>query len=511
MPYNPISGQFEYGGETYDAPTVGVGMAMEGMGAVGADIPLAFRLMENMPGIAATAGFSARRFSNTMFEGGFLDVGSNASSRQVATARKFGSFVGDVAERPNARGFLFGGLRDANKLQDSTQFIKASRLNNFTLRPRIFNRFSSVSNLSGVTNAGFYTPFQGASFMSGMLERTKVRERLATRGLTADADRPLLTGGTLGRVSTMSKAYSMEQQQVRLLSKGTDRAIAKANKIGARLGGLDVNIGRLDSLVNPARTTLTPGVMYTIPPTTGYGSLASGYSFPATLQAQMPVQTRAQLASANRLRAISDTSGGIISRSITGYMGTMLDPTQFKGTRAYDALEQNIKRALYYSDDATTLAAKKASAAGAKATAAQFLSTGYADDIGKFGVKSLSSLSGRALAAGQSKVAMKLAGAAGARAVGLAIPGLNVIATASMVYDLTKMAATGIVSAGNFAKEAVKSMQGGLHKPAFGMGYKDNEVAATSRSRGVMAIQNSRLNARSMLGTEAAMMAAHYG
>lgn len=511
MPYNPISGQFEYGGETYNAPTVGVGMAMEGMGAVGADIPLAFRLMENMPGIAATAGFNARRFSNTMFEGGFLDVGSNASSRQVARARKFGSFVGDVAERPNARGFLFGGLRDANKLQDSTQFIKASRLNNFTLRPRIFNRFSSVSNLSGVTNAGFYTPFQGASFMSGMLERGGVRGRLATRGLATDADRPLLTGGTFGRVSTMSKAYSMEQQQIRLLSKGTDRAMAKANKIGARLGSLDVNIGKLDSLVNPARTTLTPGVMYTIPPTTGYGSLASGYSFPATLQAQMPVQTRAQLASTNRLRAISDTSGGIISRSITEYMGTMLDPTQFQGTRAYAALEQNVKRALYYADDATTLAGKKVAATAAKKTAAEFMAGQAIDDVGAFSAKSLAKLSGKALGSGQRMVGAKLAGAAGARAFALAVPGLNVLATASLVYDLTKMAATGIVSAGNFAKEAVKSMQGSLHKPAFGMGYKDNEVAATSRSRGVMAIQNSRLNARSMLGSEAAMMAAHYG
>jgi hypothetical protein len=45
----------------------------------------------------------------------------------------------------------------------------------------------------------------------------------------------------------------------------------------------------------------------------------------------------------------------------------------------------------------------------------------------------------------------------------------------------------------------------------FGMGYNDTEAAATSRARGVMAIQNSRLNARSMLGSEAGMMAAHFG
>jgi hypothetical protein len=54
-------------------------------------------------------------------------------------------------------------------------------------------------------------------------------------------------------------------------------------------------------------------------------------------------------------------------------------------------------------------------------------------------------------------------------------------------------------------------MQGSMNKPLFGAGFKDNEVAATSRSRGVMAIQNSRLNARSSLGSEGAMMAAHFG
>lgn len=54
-------------------------------------------------------------------------------------------------------------------------------------------------------------------------------------------------------------------------------------------------------------------------------------------------------------------------------------------------------------------------------------------------------------------------------------------------------------------------MQGTINKPLFGTGYVDNEVAASSRARGVMAIQNSRLNARSLLGSEASMMAAHFG
>jgi hypothetical protein len=88
----------------------------------------------------------------------------------------------------------------------------------------------------------------------------------------------------------------------------------------------------------------------------------------------------------------------------------------------------------------------------------------------------------------------------------------NPIMTASAIYDITKMAATAVIGGGaRLARDAVKSMQGSINKPGFGMGFVDNEVAATSRARGVMAIQNSRLNARSTLGAEASMMAAHFG
>lgn len=88
----------------------------------------------------------------------------------------------------------------------------------------------------------------------------------------------------------------------------------------------------------------------------------------------------------------------------------------------------------------------------------------------------------------------------------------NPIMTASFIYDISKMASTAIIGGGaRLARDAVKSMQGSINKPSFGMGFVDNEVAATSRARGVMAIQNSRLNARSTLGAEASMMAAHFG
>jgi hypothetical protein len=107
-----------------------------------------------------------------------------------------------------------------------------------------------------------------------------------------------------------------------------------------------------------------------------------------------------------------------------------------------------------------------------------------------------------------TKAGMKVLGARGAA---MAVPGLNLLATASLVYDIGRMGGEVIKSGINLARDAEKSLQGSLSKPMFGMGYRDTEAAATSRSRGVMAIQNSRLNARSALGSEASMMAAHFG
>jgi len=37
------------------------------------DTPLAFRMLENVPGLAASFGFAQNRGSNTLMRGGFMD------------------------------------------------------------------------------------------------------------------------------------------------------------------------------------------------------------------------------------------------------------------------------------------------------------------------------------------------------------------------------------------------------------------------------------------------------
>jgi hypothetical protein len=107
-----------------------------------------------------------------------------------------------------------------------------------------------------------------------------------------------------------------------------------------------------------------------------------------------------------------------------------------------------------------------------------------------------------------TKTGAKVMATRGLTAAAKFAPGIG---TAMLVYDLAKMGGEIVKSGINLARDAQKSMQGSFGKPTFGMGYKDTEAAATSRARGVMAIQNSRLNARSLLGSEAGMMSAHFG
>lgn len=114
----------------------------------------------------------------------------------------------------------------------------------------------------------------------------------------------------------------------------------------------------------------------------------------------------------------------------------------------------------------------------------------------------------KAIQMGGSKVAL----GAAAEIAKKAVPGLNLIFAADMAYQLAKLAGKGVAAGINFGKDGMKSMQGNMYNGLLNAGsYKDDEVRATSRARGVMAIQNSRLNARSLLGSEGAMMAAHFG
>jgi hypothetical protein len=120
-------------------------------------------------------------------------------------------------------------------------------------------------------------------------------------------------------------------------------------------------------------------------------------------------------------------------------------------------------------------------------------------------------LSGGIAEAAAKGAAGKFIGASSLKAIGMAIPYVDVAMWAWTAYDFVKAGAAALKEVPGFMKDAAVSFKGDMGRPMFGSGFKDNTVAATSRQRGVMAIQNSRLNARSVLGSEAAPLHSHFG
>lgn len=106
------------------------------------------------------------------------------------------------------------------------------------------------------------------------------------------------------------------------------------------------------------------------------------------------------------------------------------------------------------------------------------------------------------------KAGLSTASALGVRGALSAVPYVNVAMWALTAYDITKALVPG---SAKFAVDAFRSYQGWGSRGTFGAPFKTNEASLTSRSRGVSAIQNSRLNARSVLGSEAGGMSAYFG
>lgn len=116
-----------------------------------------------------------------------------------------------------------------------------------------------------------------------------------------------------------------------------------------------------------------------------------------------------------------------------------------------------------------------------------------------------------AMQKGGLKIGARIAAATAANAVPILGQVVSALLWADLAMDVGKLGVEVFKSGVDFAKEGVKSYRGQINKGVMGMGYRDNTVAATSRARGVQAIQNSRLNARSILGSEAGAMHAHFG
>jgi hypothetical protein len=544
MALNPLTGEMEYGDYSYDPQNMTAGMAMRGMAKGDVDVPLAFQLTESIPGLSTTSLVNSRRYANTLFKGGFADVGAGTTGRRLSRAKKLGGFVGNQTAVPGSSSGMFFGANSNSKFlrnlaqkraakANATPFLSQSLNTNF--RPRALNRLSSLTSLTGDKSLGFYTPFQSMSGMvSGAFDKSA---RLRSLAKLEEGDKAF-SGGVLGRIESINRISNLESTIARgtskLASGGTmsRRQSIRYGKAIAQKSKLVDNIARVQSLANPSlnaiqnspavtRAAITARQSTRAAMRAGSSILSPGTTAPtrviasavrASGQAARTAANAAALSNymdiaANPTRAVASTmTTGKLSNRITSYYAGTVDLMNM--TSGQQRLMHKVSTRLGANSgmSAKTFAANFMDdfAAGGKYTG-NFLARGAG------GGKMMATAFQYAKAGGKTSTALKFGAMGASRTLGAALTPLNVLATGQLIYDIGKGFGKVAVAGANFAKDALKSMQGSISKPMFGTGFKDNEVAATSRARGVMAIQNSRLNARSLLGSEASMMAAHFG
>ena len=484
-------------------------MAAGAMGVSEQELPLAFRMMEHFPGFMASAGFMAHRGSNTLISGGRFDyLDQSATGRAGKKAKRLqqkfrvfnsvgqmtkvnsGQFVGGAGSRRGMLGkrlssraaakatavnikSLTTGTSSRSLMGASNFSARAFRANFLTGKPSALNRMHSMS-IFAPASMGAYSPFAASTFVSKSSKFTNyAAEKMR---LTPTPGENFFGPGLLSFISAGTKIDRIEKKALR----GNQRALNK-------LGRIDQNIRTLAGVNNPVLLAQTLS-------STGARSVSYSQALSMT-SAQRGGLTATEYAA--KFAPPPATMSSFIDDATKNMIGATSRPVPigptFKGNVGVRG----------------NLMASSMHGAGSRYVAGYFR--------GAMGYGQVAGLEGAAKV-GAEKAAAHLAGkgatkymAQGARALGFALPGINVLMTASLIYDLGKMAGEVIKSGINLARDANKSLQGSINKPLFGMGYKDTEAAATSRARGVMAIQNSRLNARSMLGSEASMLAAHYG
>lgn len=504
-------------------------------------VPFFMKALENLPSQSSMTALSGYRFSNTMFKGGYLDVADGATGRVNALrktlGKRTGAFVGGAMG--NADDYAFGKSVLGNF---ASKKLKPALMTN--ANPIGFGRYDSVARLAGMSGSGApYSPMQGGAFLANWaLKPDFIRNRAAARFgsdvINNAGDNSVWTGGVFGRIKTIDKA----DDYTRAVSKANDlrstlgassattrsqrRVLARGDKAAARLSKLDDSIVKLGKVTNAS--FVGAAVDDAMSGMGVSGSRAAGMR--ASLMDEV-MKTgvaddaiKSQISQIGRARALYETIPGEISKSVFGHYNIMN-----RGEFAKFADTATGKRTVKSFANAMEKYRLGANSSGVVGTlddvghiGRTFMSgmggAGYADDAAnvlKGGTKTIRAASGQlakeAFKAGDKATAAKMGGqylSTYGKAAGKAF---SAYGYATLAYDVGKGIGNMMMGGVNFAKDAMKSMQGTINKPIFGAGFKDNEVAASSRARGVMAIQNSRLNARSMLGSEGGMMAAHFG
>lgn len=435
---------------------------------------------------------------------------------------------GAVKSRAAGMSAIDVGKKYGSKVDNFS--VKRFRKANLTLDPRAFFRDPNLSRFGAGFNRGFMAP-SGGGALAGLGNMLTGAGR---------SDTPNFSGGIIGRLGAIEKLE-------RRAAKG--RSTAKGDLNLARIAKMNASAG---SLVGTTPTRIASGASYSQSlgmnllergglnataytaqegfstvayERTALGNLiekgATGQALTVGERRYMATMGVRGIKSRNFMQSILTSGGGAEMRTAMGTAGYKTFATNvnnlmpgntgpaFSGIRTIqmtDTAEKLIRPlsgVLEKNLDLRMLASSRGLAArhGAASLATEIVDKGIIKSLGVKGAA-------KAAQYGGARVGLAVAGEIALKAV----PGLNLIFAADLAYQLAKLAGKGVAAGINFGKAGMKSMQGNMYNGLLNAGsYKDDEVRATSRARGVAAIQNSRLNARSLLGSEGAMMAAHYG
>lgn len=532
-----------------------------GMGGFPGVMMHAMAMQEHMGDLAKPgkfAMFNNFRYQQTMLKGGFYDDAMFGGRVGKALGRnKFRIFDGGMeATGLEARSFAFGSRFGTPTARGLKKLAKAAegghgvypmsagfRANYLNPIHWFSGRMHSTTVFGAGSHANYYAPV-GGGFLSTtgnqVINAGRAVKRFATGGKLFDKSAAreaenYFNGGVIGRLGAITRATRIAER-------------------GGNLAKYDMNLARVMAMNNPASmtsfraysggefgrilprnlnagVTLGPGETF-VPKIAGLAGIEGAAPVTMGMRRYATVEGMTGKYSKAFTQNILTSGGGEEMRTMMGSagmkefgIGSIQMTDQFE--RLARPLAQTIEGGGAFSDflaskgiarpfvsmEGAATAASAEAAEGFVAREAGLMATELVEKgfIKTLGVRGAIKTVGAVGAEAGVKAGARIGLAVGGEAMLAAIPGVNLLFAADMAYNLAKLAGYGIKAGINFSKQGLKSMTGTMNNGIMGNGYKDNEVAATSRARGVMAIQNSRMNARSLLGSEATMMHAHFG
>jgi len=393
---------------------------------------------------------------------------------------------------------------------------------NATFNPKYMGRLSSMKGLGGPDVKSAQRYFKGSKYAAGeSYTPFNALYKMGNSAVNGRAGLGAMASGRSGKTATKISSLASEGEAFSMGSLARITAADKMARGKLPTGNIMNFLGETDNVLADAYRSSASGIRFNAQAArfqrTATSSSYVGKPFVSNatgMQALSGVTATGD--DATRL-AYASVNGSISGRA-SGFMAQMRLGTA--GAGGQDAAEMAGKKAFVAG---TKSAAKFMEGAGIERVAATATSKGFfkaSTAIGpgvleKYGIKAGEKVAmktaGKIAAKGGIKLGAKIGAAVAVNAIPIAGQIVSAVMLADLAMDVGKLGVEVFKSGVDFAKEAAISYKGSINKGVMGMGYRDSTVAATSRARGVQAIQNSRLNARSVLGSEAGAMAAHFG